>query len=221
MNMTQSTLKLAERYAATYTGAVFDVMRAKGHRDCVLPSDIVALDRDRKMAGPVFTMRGRQAHGTDAHQTLLAWTGFLDRAPAGHVVVCEGGQADCALMGELSAETLHMRGVAGYLTDGGCRDADFIRRIGFPVFSRFLTPRDVVGAWLPESYETDITIGGIAIRSGDYLVADRDGAVIVPASLVTEVLEEVERVMNTENLVRKAILSGVSPTEAYLTYGKF
>jgi regulator of RNase E activity RraA len=219
--MMESSLTLAERYAGTYTGAVFDVLRAKGHRDCVLPSDIVALDRDRKMAGPVFTMRGRQALGTDAHQTLLAWTGFLDRAPKGHVVVCEGGQADCALMGELSAETLHMRGVAGYLTDGGCRDADFIRRIGFPVFSRFLTPRDVVGAWLPESYETPINIGGIAINPGDYLVADRDGAVLVPSALVIEVLEEVERVMNTESLVRKAILSGVSPTQAYLTFGKF
>jgi len=219
--MTHSTLTLAERFSAAYTGAVFDVLRAKGHRNCVLPSDIVALDRDRKMVGPVFTMRGHQALGTDPHETLLAWTGFLDRAPQGHVVVCEGGQADCALMGELSAETLHMRGVAGYLTDGGCRDADFIRRIGFPVFSRFLTPLDVVGAWLPESYQQQITIGGVKITPGDYLVADRDGAVIIPGALVTEVLEEVERVMNTENLVRKAILSGVSPTQAYLTYGKF
>jgi regulator of RNase E activity RraA len=217
----QSTLTLAERFAAAYSGAVFDVLRAKGHRNCVLPSDIVALDRDRNMAGPVFTMRGRQAPGADAHETLLAWTGFLGKAPAGHVVVCEGGEADCALMGELSAETLHLRGVAGFLTDGGCRDANFIRRIGFPVFSRFLTPRDVVGAWLPQSYEAQITIGDVAITPGDYLVADRDGAVIIPGALVTEVLDEVERVMNTENLVRKAILAGVSPTEAYLTYGKF
>jgi regulator of RNase E activity RraA len=217
----ESTLTLAERFAAAYTGAVFDVMRAKGHRNCVLPSDIVALDRDRKMAGPVFTMRGRQVLGADAHETLLAWTEFLGKAPAGHVVVCEGGDADCALMGELSAETLHMRGVAGYLTDGGCRDADFIRRIGFPVFSRFLTPKDVVGAWLPVAYEADIHIGPIAISPGDYLVADRDGAVVVPRALINEVLVEVERVMNTENLVRKAILSGVSPQEAYLTYGKF
>ncbi len=216
-----TTMNLAERFAAAYSGAVFDVLRAKGHRNCVLPSDIVAIDRDRKMAGPVFTMRGRQAFGSDPHETLLAWTGFLDRAPAGHVVVCEGGQADCALMGELSAETLHMRGVLGYLTDGACRDADFIRRIGFPVFSRYLTPRDIVGAWLPESYESAISIGGIAVAPGDYLVADRDGAVVIPGALVTEVLEEVERVMNTENLVRKAILSGVSPTQAYLTYGKF
>ena len=219
--MMQSTLDLAGRFGAAYSGAVFDVLRAKGHRNCVLPSDIVALDRDRKMVGPVFTMRGHQALGADPHQTLLAWTGFLDKAPRGHVVVCEGGQADCALMGELSAETLHLRGVAGFLTDGGCRDADFIRRIGFPVFSRFLTPRDVVGAWLPDTYDAPIKIGDIAITPGDYLVADRDGAVLIPGALVTDVLEEVERVMNTENLVRKAILSGVSPTQAYLTYGKF
>ncbi len=89
------------------------------------------------------------------------------------------------------------------------------------MFSRFLTPKDVVGAWLPEFYEAPISIGAITVTPGDYIVAARDGAVIIPGAIVTEVLEEVERVMNTENLVRKAMLAGMSPKEVYLTYGKF
>ena len=45
---------------------------------------------------------------------------------------------------ELSAETLQLRGIRGYIVDGGSRDMDFILKIDFPVWSKFYTPRDVV-----------------------------------------------------------------------------
>jgi 4-hydroxy-4-methyl-2-oxoglutarate aldolase len=124
-------------------------------------------------------------------------------------------------MGELSAETLQKRGVAGYVTDGGCRDCGFIQGIRFPVFSRYRTPRDVVGEWMPESYDVEVNVGGVAVKPGDYLIGDIDGVVIIPSRIVAEVVEEVETVMSTENLVKKAILSGVPPKEAYLKYRKF
>ena len=57
-----------------------------------------------------------------------------------------------AHMGELSAETLQFRGVRGYIVDGGCRDTGFILNMGFPVFCRYLTPRDVVGIWVPDRF---------------------------------------------------------------------
>lgn len=221
MSETRGQAALAERLARAYTGAVYDVLRGRGIRDTILPKDIVPLDTTLTMAGPVFTMRGRPAPLADAHQTLLAWTDFLGRAPGGHIVVCEGNDPDRALMGELSAETLQKRGVAGFVTDGGCRDCGFIRSIRFPVFSRYRTPRDVVGAWLPEAFEVAIKIGPVAVCPGDYLIADIDGSVLIPGAIVGEVIDEVEKVMNTENLVRKAILAGLPPQEAYLKYGKF
>jgi regulator of RNase E activity RraA len=140
------SVDLAERLERCHAAAVFDVLRGRGLADTVLPPDIVPLDPKRRLAGPVFTLRGRPAPGTDPHATLLAWTGFLSRAPAAHVVVCEGNDRTRALMGELSAETLHRKGVRGYVTDGGCRDCGVILEIGFPVFCAFRTPRDVVGA---------------------------------------------------------------------------
>jgi 4-hydroxy-4-methyl-2-oxoglutarate aldolase len=216
-----SAESLTQRLSRAYTGAVYDVLRGRGIRDTILPKDIVPLDTSLTMAGPVFTMRGRSSPSADAHQTLLAWTDFLGRAPAGHIVVCEGNDPDRALMGELSAETLQKRGVAGFVTDGGCRDCGFIQSIRFPVFSRYRTPRDVVGAWMPEAFDVPLTIGAIEVHPGDYLIADIDGAVLIPGSIAGEVVDEVEKVMNTENLVRKAILAGVPPQEAYLRYGKF
>ena len=212
---------LAERLQRCYSGAVFDVLRGRGIADTVLPPGIAPLDPGRRLAGPVFTMRGRPAPGADPHETLLAWTGFLSQALAGHVVVCEGNDRTRALMGELSAETLHRKGVRGYVTDGGCRDCGFILELGFPVFCGFRTPRDVVGAWLPEAFGVEVALGGVAVRPGDWLIGDIDGVVVVPGAIAAEVVEEVERVMRTESLVRKAILEGVDPRVAYLRHQKF
>jgi len=66
-----------------------------------------------------------------------------------------------------------------------------------------------------------ITIGPLTIKAGDYVMADQDGVVIIPEMMVGEVVEATEDVMRRENLVRKAILEGVDPREAYLKYGKF
>ena len=213
--------ELTDRLQRCYSGAVFDVLRGRGVTDTVLPSGIVPLDPGLTLAGPVFTLHGRPAPGADPHATLLAWTEFLSRAPAGHVVVAQGNDRSRALMGELSAETLQRKGVRGYVTDGGCRDCAFILRLGFPVFCAFRTPRDIVGTWLPQSYDEPIEVGGVAVRTGDWLIGDIDGIVIIPGAIAAEVVDEVEAVMRTENLVRNAILDGVDPQEAYLRHRKF
>ena len=212
---------LVERLEDCYTGAVFDVLRGRGITDCVLPADIRPLDPQSPVAGPVFTVRGSPKPDLDAHESLVAWTGFLSRAPAGHVIVLEGNDQDRALMGELSAETLHNKGVKGFVTDGGCRDNSFIRKIGLPVFFRFFTPRDIVAAWSPDAFDMPIRIGDVDISPGDYLIGDMDGVVIVPGAIAEEVIDEVEKTVKTENEVRKAILDGVDPKDAYLRYGKF
>jgi len=124
-------------------------------------------------------------------------------------------------MGELSSETLQLRGIRGYIVDGGCRDSEFISKIGFKVFCKYFTPVDVVGRWVPEEFAAPINIGQVTIETGDYVMADRDGIVIIPQAIVEEVVEKTEEVLQTESLVRKAILEGVDPQEAYLKYGKF
>jgi len=141
--------------------------------------------------------------------------------PAGCVAVCQPNERTVAHMGELSAETLRRRGVQGYVVDGGCRDVAFIRQIGFPVWCRYATPADIVGYWLPEGFGSPIEIGSVAIRTGDYVLADSDGVIVLPENAASDIVTETERVMATENQVRKAILDGMDPQKAYLTYRKF
>jgi 4-hydroxy-4-methyl-2-oxoglutarate aldolase len=212
---------LAKRLGECYTGAVYDVMRELGLTNCVLPSQIRALNPETRVSGRVFTMQGRPDPTIDAHESLIRWTEFLAAAPGGHVIVCQPEDHSRALMGELSAEALHLRGVRGYIVDGGCRDNAFIQKLGFPVFARFQTPRDIVGAWAVETVGETIEIGHVQIHTGDLVLADIDGIVIVPEKRAELIISEVEKVITKENLVRKAILSGMSPADAYRTYGKF
>lgn len=214
-------MDLTDRLEKLYTGAVHDVLRAMGHPHCTLPHEIKALDPTRKVAGEVYTVSGHIDQTSNPHDTLVQWTGLLSKAPAGKVMVCQPHTYMVALMGELSAETLQHKGVRGYVVDGGCRDTEFILKIGFPVFCSFNTPADIVGRWVPGRFGEPLTIGNVTISTGDYILGDRDGVVVIPGNIAAEVIAKTEDVISTENQVRKAILSGMDPQQAYLKYGKF
>jgi len=212
---------LTARLEALYTGAIHDVLRAMGHPNCVLPSEIKALDPARKVAGEVYTVSGHIDQTRDAHDTLVRWTELLSKAPSGKVLVCQPNTHMVALMGELSAETLHHKKVRGYVVDGGCRDVEFILNIGFPVFCSFNTPADIVGRWVPDRFGEPVTVGTVTVCSGDYILGDRDGVVVLPAAVAADAIARTEEVVKTENKVRTAILDGMDPQQAYLKYGKF
>ncbi len=212
---------LADRLEQCYSGAVYDVLRSMGLPDQILPRTIRPLDPARPLAGPIYTFSGYADHTVDGHTTLLEWTKMLSRAPRGAVVVCQPNDDTLAHMGELSAETFSYKGVRGYLCDGGCRDTTRILETGLRVWFRYTTPRDVVGRWVPDRFGEPVVIGGVTICTGDYLMADRDGALVIPAEKAEEVTLKVEEVLRTENKVRTAILRGIDPVEAYLQYRKF
>jgi 4-hydroxy-4-methyl-2-oxoglutarate aldolase len=212
---------LTERLGRCYTGVMHDVMRGLGLRDFVLPPELRPILPEHTLAGPAFTIEGAVVPGADPHATLLAWTGLLSKAPSGHVWVSQPNDRTVAHMGELSAETLKAKGVRGAICDGGIRDVNFLLRLQFPCWARFFTPRDIVGYWLPHATDIPVTIGDVRIAPGDYLLGDRDGLIRIPAAIAEDVVTKAEQAIGTENLVRKAILAGVDPQEAYRQYGKF
>jgi regulator of RNase E activity RraA len=137
------------------------------------------------------------------------------------VVVCQPHNHEVAMMGELSAQTLAARGVLGFVVDGGSRDTELVLAQGFPVFASFLTPSDIVRRWIPDAYGAPIDIGGVTVATGDYLLGDRDGVVVVPRAIVEEAVTRTEEVVATESDMRRALVGGMDPVEAYHRYGKF
>ena len=213
--------ELTERLRRCYTGAVHDVLRMMGHEHCVLPPAIKAIAPGTRLAGPVWTVSGRIDRTRSRDETLLSWCTLLSRAPAGHVVVCQPNNHEIALMGELSAQTLQARGVLGYVVDGGSRDTDLVLEQGFPVFCSFLTPADIVERWMSDRYGEPVVIGEVRISTGDYVLGDRDGVVIVPGQLIEETVARTEAVVATESEMRRALIGGMDPVEAYHKFGKF
>ena len=210
-----------DRLEAVYTGALHDVMRAMGLTNFVLPPEILPLAHGDKLAGPIYTVEGKSGTDFDAHETLLEWTGLLSKAPSGHVVICQPNTHEVALMGELSAETLKFKGIRGYIVDGGSRDVEFLLNMEFSTWCSFKTPKDIVGRWLPVSFNETIRIGDVDISGGDWVLADLDGIVILPKDKAEEIVAETEHVIGTENKIRSAIFEGMDPQDAYLKWGKF
>jgi regulator of RNase E activity RraA len=218
--MTSAPL-LADRLAACHSSVIHDVMKDMGLAIRVLPRTIVALDPSMRCAGPVFTVRGRPDPTLDKHTSLYEWAGLLSRAPTGRVVIVQPQDDTRALFGGLSAEALRKKGVRGYIVDGGCRDVQAIIDEGFPVFSRFATPIDIVCAWRAEAFEEPIAIGGLAVHPDDHILADRDGVILIGSAHIEAVVAAAEVKMATEGEMVKAIRAGEDPQAAYLRHRVF
>jgi regulator of RNase E activity RraA len=212
---------MIERLTDCYAGAVYDVMREMGFPNCVLPQDIRPLDDTLTLAGPIWTCSGGIDESISNDDSLMSWTGLLSKAPSGSVLVCQPNDSTIAHMGELSAETLKHRGVLGYVVDGGNRDSDFIRKLGWPIHFRYFTPKDVVGKWAVESMGEPIVIGDVEITTGDWILADIDGVVVIPQSMIEAVVDKTEEIMSTESELRTMILGGMDPQEAYKKFRLF
>jgi regulator of RNase E activity RraA len=212
---------LSQRLSKCYASAIHDVLREKGYGNCVLPPEIQALKRGQKLFGEIYTLSGHIDKTLTRHESLLLWSQVLSKVPNGKVIVCQPNTHSIALMGELSARALMVKATKGYLMDGHCRDVEEIIDAQFPVFCRLSTPADIVERWKYDALGDPITIGSVTICSGDYIIADMDGAVIIPQGVVEEVVTETEKVMNTESEMRKAILGGMDPEQAYLKFQKF
>ena len=214
-------IDLNVRLSKCYASAMHDVLREMGYENCVLPPEIQALERGQKLAGEIYTISGNIDQTLSRHDSLLLWSQVLSKVPGGKVLVCQPNTHAVALMGELSARALMVKGTKGYLMDGHCRDVEEIINAGFSVFCRLTTPADIVERWKYNSLGDPITIGTVTIRSGDYVVADMDGAVIIPKEVITEVVDKTENIMATESEMRLAILEGMDPEQAYLKFRKF
>jgi regulator of RNase E activity RraA len=204
-----------------YTAAIADVLDELGLPRQTLPPAIGPVAPGMRVTGPAFAIEGRPHRGMRYESSIRRILEVLGAVPAGHVAVYATRDDESAQFGELSATSFKARGVAGVVLDGGCRDVDFIVREDFPVFCRFTTPQDSVSRWEVLEWGHEIGIGETRIRTGDYVVGDADGVVVIPAALVADVLRRAEAVATAENEVRAAVRAGVPPLEAYDRYGKF
>jgi regulator of RNase E activity RraA len=143
------------------------------------------------LCGLAVTVNARPGDNLMVHKALqLAETGDV-------VVVATGGNTTSAVFGELMCHTAVAAGLGGLVVDGAVRDVPGITRLGFPVFSRSVSPGscDKDG---PGEINVPISCGGVAVMPGDIVVGDADGVAVVPRAHAAEVLELVFQLADRE-----------------------
>ena len=180
---------ILDTFTKASTGNVADAVdEATGVRGFMSP-DMKPVFR-AKVIGPAVTVLLRRALRTDKRDWPNLQIQTLDDAPPGSVMVevLEDG-LDTAGVGNLMATTAKVRGLAGMVIDGGARDVEELEEIGFPVWSRSQTPATSVGRYVPVAKNVPVTCGGVLVRPGDWIVADKTGVVAVPKEALPRVLE--------------------------------
>ena len=212
----------ARRLSAVYTGAITDVLDRHGYLQQTLAADIVPLRPGTRLAGPVYPVLGRPHPAHDYDTSIRRILEMLGSVPPGSVAVYETNDRTAAHFGELSATSLASRGCAGAVLDGGARDAEYILREDFPVFSRYTTPQDCVVRWeLMAHGDVTVVVGGVRVSPGDWICGDRDGLVIIPGDRLEETLAGAEEKVATESEIRSSVREGMLPLAAYERYGTF
>jgi regulator of RNase E activity RraA len=101
------------------------------------------------------------------------------------------------------------------VTDGLVRDSVQTAALGFPVFARGTSPLDIHGRLEVVAHGVDVRVAGVPVATGDTIVADADGVVVVPLDLASEVLERAAAKALGEGDFRAAVTEGASATEAF------
>jgi len=177
------------------------------HRPC-LPG-FQQITAGAKLVGPVLTVRtvpGDFAKPVEA----------VDRAEPGQVIAVDAGGVPPAVWGELASESAVQRKLAGVVVDGGIRDTDEIRRLGFPAHAKVVCSHAGHPKGLGE-IGGPIRLAGVEVFPGDWLVGDADGVMLLPRAEVVEMANRAQDVLELENRQRVEIREGRTLGEvAYL-----
>lgn len=149
--------------------------------------------------------------------------GLVENArPGDFLVISAPAGPPYAIFGGMLALTARQRGAVGALVDGATRDIDEIAEFGLPVWARGITalPGGFAGYSVVELGQP-VTVGGVEVIEGDFVVADGDGAVVLPAGEAEQIIAICEEMHAAEVVTRAALEAGGTMQEAYPSRGYY
>lgn len=209
------------------TATITTVLMKKGLRNVWLRGSTILDSGQQRLVGQAFTMRfvpGREDLATPESLSSPRSTRYaIEEMPAGSIaVVSSCGITDAGIFGDILCARMVSRGVSGLITDGAMRDLEGIRKTGLPIWCSGISAPPSVAHLTFVDWQQPIGCGGVAIFPGDVMVADQDGAVVIPQNMVasvidagqqTEILEE--WILDQVNAGRK--LPGLYPPDQATT----
>lgn len=191
MSSEAETLKTLE---GVTTATLTTVLLKKGLRNTWIRGSAPLSAGGGRKAGRAFTLRfvpyredlASPASWSSPTSTRQA----IEAMPAGVIAVADAmGEAGAGIFGDILCARMAKRGVTGLVTDGVLRDLAGVIGTGLPVWASGAAAPPSVAALHFVGWEEPIACGGVAVMPGDMIVADDDGAVVIPAALVDDVTQ--------------------------------
>ena len=214
---------IRRRYLKIDAATVADVLDALGLPNQGLAPGFMPYPASAgRMAGWAYTIRGKMVRyaGSGDPRKMKA----VDGAGKGEITVWSGEGRGVCFFGELIALGMRRRGCAGALVDGGIRDIEWIARQRFPVYACYRTPVQSIGRWRVSAWQVPVDMPGatarrVRVHPGDFVLADVDGVIVVPARAAEKVLVEAERLAKKEIRIRRELDRGASLEDVLAKYG--
>jgi regulator of RNase E activity RraA len=166
--------------------------------------------------GPVRTLRYLPARADiPVPPSDHARTRVLDSLREGEVLVIQGVPNSMPAVGDLTGLRAYQAGAAAIVTDGTARDTQDLQRLGLPVFAAGTAPALSEMADIPWEYDTPIACGGVTVLPGDWIIADADGIVVLPASLLDQLAPGAERLLSQEEFSKALLGRGHRIADCY------
>lgn len=203
-----------------YTAVISDSLDSLGYRRQVMREYIRPVhSRYQVVAGYAHTIAF-----VDSDEILEnpfdAEIAAVDSIPVGAMVVISTGLSkQNAPWGELLSTAAVARGARGAVMDGFVRDVKLIAELGFPVFATGMKPVDSNGRGKLVSFSEPIVCGEVEVNPGDLVVADYDGVVVIPQSMIAETMERALAKVEGENQSRTELRKGAYLRDVYAKYG--
>jgi 4-hydroxy-4-methyl-2-oxoglutarate aldolase len=199
------TPHLIEAFAGTQTSHLVDAMEGRGAVDWrIKPLD---------PANAGFVGSALTCHSYPAD--FFGVAGAAMEAEAGDVIMCHNEYyTGTAVIGDLAAGAMRNKGVAAFVTDGLARDRAGIIASGLPVFAMGIVPNSPASIG-PGQVGAPIVLGGVPVSSGDIVVGDADGVVVVPLIQAEAVLARLRKVQAAEKSAEEAVKGGATSMPAW------
>ncbi len=197
------------------TPTLTTVLLKKGLRNIWIRGARPLASASTRIVGPAFTLNfipAREDLATpEAWASPTSTRAALEAAPAQSVVVANAlGVTDAGIFGDILCARMVKRGLAGVVTDGMVRDIAGVLASGLPVWAQgYAAPPSVAGL-IFTGWNQPIACGGVAIFPGDTIVADADGAVVIPAAMVDEVAGLAREQERLEEWILREVEKGVA-----------
>jgi regulator of RNase E activity RraA len=198
---------------------ISDVLDGMGIRGQSMDASIRPLHDDMVIVGSAATMLMTDQYDFEKDTFSLQFQAIDSLKHDDVMMVCSNGSKRAALWGELLSTAARYRGASGVIIDGIARDIKLIREMNFPVFARGINPISSKGRLIAVDYGCPVKIGGVMVNSGDLVVGDLYGVVIVPRIKAEEVIEKGFELAARETNTRDELRNGAGLYDVIKKYG--